>query len=64
MKSVQEEQYEYDKFVIEVANKIQELKNDYNKLSDENKIKFDKNVVNAFELKGFVGILEYINQWI
>lgn len=32
--------YEYDKFVIETAHKIQEIQQDFNNLSDENKIKF------------------------
>ena len=63
MKSVQEEKYEYDKFVIGLAHKVQEIQQDFNKLSDENKIRFENNVMRAFMLKGMVGVSEYFNQW-
>lgn len=63
MKSIQEEKYEYDKFVIGLVHKIQEIQQDYNKLSDENKIRFENDVMRAFMLNGMVGVLEYFNQW-
>lgn len=52
MKSIQEEKYEYDKFVIGLAHKEQEIQQDYDKLSDENKIRFEDDVMKAFMLKG------------
>lgn len=55
MKSIQEEKYEYDKFVVELAHKIQEIRQDFNKLSDENKIRFINTVMGAFMLKGVAG---------
>ena len=63
MQSIQEERYEYDKFVIGLAHKVQEIQQDYNKLSDENKIRFENDVMRAFMLKGMVGVSEYFNQW-
>ena len=46
-----QEKYEYDKFVIETAHKIQEIQQDFNNLSDENKIKFQNDVMRAFMIK-------------
>ncbi len=43
-----QEKYEYDKFVIETAHKIQEIQQTFNNLSDENKIKFQNDVMRAF----------------
>ncbi len=63
MNSIQEERYEYDKFVIELAYKVQEIQQDFNKLSDENKIRFENDVMGAFMLKGVAGVSEYFNQW-
>ena len=48
MKSIQEENMEYDKFVIGFAQKFQEMQRDYNNLSAENKIKFEKDIMAAF----------------
>lgn len=55
--------YEYDKFVIETAHKIQEIQQDFNNLSDENKIKFQNDVMRAFMIKGIEGVSEYFSQW-
>lgn len=63
MNSIQEERYEYDKFVIELAHKVQEIQQDFNKLSDENGIRFENDVMRAFMLKGVVGVSEYFNLW-
>lgn len=63
MNSIQEERYEYDKFVIELAHKVQEIQQDFNKLSDENRIRFENDVMRAFMLKGVVGVSEYFNLW-
>ena len=53
----------YDKFVIETAHKIQEIQQDFNNLSDENKIKFQNDVMRAFMIKGIEGVSEYFSQW-
>jgi hypothetical protein len=58
-----QEKYEYDKFVIETAHKIQEIQQDFNNLSDENKIKFQNDVMRAFMIKGIEGVSEYFSQW-
>ncbi len=63
MKSIQEEKYEYDKFVIELVHKVQEIQQDFNKLSNENKIRFENDVTRAITAKGIVGVSEYFNQW-
>lgn len=49
-----QEKYEYDKFVIETAHKIQEIQQDFNNLSD---------VMRAFMIKGIEGVSEYFSQW-
>lgn len=63
MKSIQEENIEYDMFVIGLAHKVQEIQQDFNKLSDENKIRFENDVTRAITAKGIVGVSEYFNQW-
>ena len=51
MYSIQEK-CEYDKFVIEFAHKVHEIQQDFNNLSDDNKIKFQNDVMRAFMIKG------------
>lgn len=63
MKSIQEEKYDYDKFVIRLAHKLQEIQQDFNNLSDKNKNRLENDVMRTFMLKGIVGVLEYFNQW-
>ena len=63
MKSIQEENMEYDKFVIGFAQKFQEMQRDYNNLSAENKIKFEKDIMAAFWTRGMMGVTEYLAQW-
>ena len=63
MKSIQEENMEYDKFVISFAQKFQEMQRDYNNLSAENKIKFEKDIMTAFLMRGMMGVAEYLAQW-
>ena len=63
MKSIQEENIEYDKFVIGFAQKLQEVQHDYNSLSAENKIKFEKDIMTAFLMRGMIGVTEYLAQW-
>lgn len=61
MKSLQEEQREYEKFAIEFGQKLQEIRQDYNKLSDENKYRFQNEIVNILFSRGIVGVMEYFN---
>lgn len=42
MKSTEKENYEYDKFMVEFVYKVQEIRRDFDKLSDENKMRFKK----------------------
>lgn len=63
MKSNPEENIEYDKFVIGFAQKFHEMQRDYNNLSTENKIKFEKDIMDAFWMRGMMGVTEYLSQW-
>ena len=63
MKSIQEENIEYNKFVVGFAQKLQEMQRDYNNLSTENKIKFEKDIKAAFWMRGMMGVTEYLAQW-
>ena len=49
--------------MIGLAHKVQEIQQDFNKLSDENKIRFENDVTRAITAKGIVGVLVYFNQW-
>ena len=63
MKSIQEENVEYGNFVIKFAQKFQEMQRDYNNLSAENKVKFEKDIMTAFMMRGMMGVTEYLAQW-
>ena len=63
MKSIEEDNIEYDKFVIGFAQKFQEMQRDYNNLSVENKIKFEKDIMTAFLMRGMIGVTDYLAQW-
>ena len=63
MKSIQEENFEYDKFVIGFAQKFEEKQCDYNNLSAKNKIKFEKDIMASFWMRGMMGVTEYFAQW-
>lgn len=63
MKTIQEEKYEYDKFVIELSHKLHDIQQDFDKLSDENKIRFENTVSRVLLTKGILGVLDYLNQW-
>lgn len=63
MKSIQKEKYEYDKFVMGFAHKVQEMQQDFNKLSDENKIRFENDVMRVIKAEGALGVWRYLNQW-
>ena len=57
-----QEKYEYDKFVMETAHKIQEIQQDFNNLSDGNKIKIQNDVRSVLMIKGIEGVSEYFSQ--
>ena len=61
MKSVQEEQREYEKFAVEFGQKLYEIQRDYNKLSVENQYRFKNELVNIFFSRGVVGVMDYFN---
>lgn len=63
MKLEQEERNEYEKFMIGLAHKVQEMQQDFDKLSIENKIRLENDIKKALMLKGMMGISEYFNQW-
>ena len=60
MKNIQEEQQEYEKFMFELTHKVQEIQQDFNKLSENNKNKVLTEVDKVFVAKGLVGVLNYI----
>ncbi len=64
MKSIQEEQYEYDKFMLELAHKAQEVQQDYNKLSDENKCRVKNELEKTLAVRGLAGVLQHIKEQI
>ena len=59
-KNIQEEQQEYEKFIFELTHKVQEIQQDFNKLSENNKNKVLTEVDKVFVAKGLVGVLNYI----
>lgn len=56
MKSTEKENYEYDKFMVEFVYKVQEIRRDFDKLSDENKMRFKKDI---FRIMGIEGGMAY-----
>lgn len=44
MMNYSEEQHEYDKFCMEFANKVLEIREDYEKMTPQNQAKFRSNV--------------------
>ena len=59
MKTNQETQNEYNKFMIEFMHKIQEIKQDFNKLSDENKCRVKNELEEMVGVRGLTTILEH-----
>ena len=60
MNNIQEEQYEYEKFMIALAHKSHEIKQDFDKLSAENKYKVKCGLKNALATGGLSGVLKFI----
>ena len=62
MKTIQEEKYEYDKFMLGLAHKTQEVQYDFDKLSDENKCKVKNELAKVLVAHGITGVLEHLNK--
>ena len=60
MKSIQEENYEFEKFMIESTHKAKEIQRDFNRLSDYNKNRVIGEVDKIFAAKGLVGVWKYL----
>lgn len=60
MNSIEKEEQEYKKFMFESTQKIQEIKQNFYKLSDNNKKKVLTEVDKVFVAKGLVGVLNYL----
>ncbi|MBQ7863117.1 MAG: hypothetical protein IJ353_01485 [Lachnospiraceae bacterium] len=60
MNSVQEEQHEYEKFMIKLAHKAQEVQKDFNVLSETNQSRVLSEVNNMLNARGLVGVLKHI----
>lgn len=62
MKNFQKEQYEYEKFMFELAKKSHEMTREFNKLSKENKYRVECEIKNIFAVNGFANALEHITK--
>lgn len=61
MKTAQEKQYEYDKFMFEFFHKIEDIQRDYNKLSSENKYRVKNELEKTVGVYGLTDILKHKN---
>lgn len=62
MKSIQEEKFEYEKFMFELAHKAQEAQKDFDKLSDANKARVMNELEKVLAVRGLAGVMEHINR--
>jgi hypothetical protein len=62
MKSMQEEQYEYNKFMSELFRKAEEVQRDFNNLSPENQRKVYDEVGKYIKLDSLFAFFQRINQ--
>lgn len=62
MKLIQDEQIEYEKFMIELAHKAQETQKDFDKLSEANKSRVLNELEKVFTARGLAGVMEHINR--
>lgn len=61
MKNLREEQYEYEKFMFELANKVHELKQDFDKLSIKNKYRVENELKKDLAVQSLAGVFEHFN---
>ncbi|MDE5830172.1 MAG: hypothetical protein K2H53_00200 [Clostridia bacterium] len=62
MKSIQEEQYEYDNFIVKLANKSREIQEDFDKLSQNNKHRVENELRKILAARGLAGFFEHVNR--
>lgn len=62
MNLIQEEKFEYEKFMFELAHKAQETKKDFDKLSETNKAKVIDELEKVLAARDLAGIIEHINR--
>ena len=62
MNLIQEEQWEYDKFMLELAHKVQEIQQEFSKLSDENKRRVYSELGKFIAAESAADIVQYFNQ--
>lgn len=62
MKSIKEEQYEYDNFIMKLANKSREIQEDFDKLSQGNKHRVENELQKILVARGLAGIFEHVNR--
>lgn len=57
------EEKEYNEFMTKVIQKARETQNDFNKLSDNNKLKVKTAINQIIQVQGFSGLMNYLNNW-
>lgn len=62
MKLMQEEQYEYNKFMSELFRKGQEIQRDFNNLSPENQKRVYSELGKYVQVESVIAFLQHINQ--
>ena len=62
MKTMQEEQYEYNKFMGELFRKGQEIQRDFNNLSPENQKRVYSELGKYVQVESVIAFLQHINQ--
>ena len=62
MNSIQEEKFEYEKFMFELAHKAQEAQKDFDKLSEANKARVMNELEKVLTARGLAGVMEHINR--
>lgn len=62
MKSIQEEQHEYSKFMSELFRKGQEIQRDFNNLSPENQRRVYGELGKYVQVESVIAFLQHIKQ--
>lgn len=62
MKSIQEEQYEYNKFMSELFRKVEEVQRDFNNLSPENQKMVYSELGKYVQVESVLAFFQYVNQ--
>lgn len=56
------EDQELNEFMVKLAHKIKEIQDDYNNLSNNNKIKANEWAKNIVQTQGIIGLINYFNR--